>query len=357
MADITATLKYKFDNLKEHLKNSYSRSQIETILGELGSLQSEAASFGLNFDISNLKENAETKIKNYEVEQSIERSRIQEEEFLKLQRVIKLAEEEKEIAQRIAALNRYHNQEFIPKITKSIEKINEETTEIKHTTNKLEKENAVTPDALDSHILTHEEILAQHKEHKQLYEQQSKVNKEHASIRSELGELNKEIENLHQELQKTNLAPTEIKDLKDELAHYQEALKSRRLRAEQLTKIKKATDKEVAKYETARKARGDEIKKFGNAVKARYAEDPEKFSEAYDKYKALERQHRAIEADGIVKDIEHHNKVINKINSGKTKSLADKVRRQSKIKNNNVGSLSPARTPNINSINNKTRGI
>ncbi len=62
MSDITATLKYKFDNLKEHLNNSYSRSQIEIILGELSSLQNEAASYGLSFDISILKENAETKI-------------------------------------------------------------------------------------------------------------------------------------------------------------------------------------------------------------------------------------------------------------------------------------------------------
>ncbi|QQV75646.1 hypothetical protein H6P87_01209 [Rickettsia tillamookensis] len=357
MSDITATLKYKFDNLKEHLKNSYSRSQIETILGELSSLQSEAASYGLNFDISNLKENAETKLKNYEVEQSIEKARVQEEEFLKLQRAIKLAEEEKEIAQRIAALNSYYNKEFIPKITKSIEKINEETTELKHTTNKLEKENVIAPDALNSHILTHEEILVQHKEHKELYEQQGKVNKEHESINAELGELNKEIENLNKELQKKNLTPTEIKDLKDELADYQEALKARKSRAEQLTKLKKTTDKEIAKYEVARKVRSDEIKKFGNAVKTRYEKDPEKFSEAYDKYKALKNQHKAIETDGIVKDTEHHNKVINKINADKTKSLADKMREQTKVKNNNVGSLSPSRTPNINSTNNKTRGI
>ncbi|MCZ6902842.1 MAG: hypothetical protein O7C58_01235 [Rickettsia endosymbiont of Ixodes persulcatus] len=54
MYDITATLKYKFKNLKEHLKNSYSRSQIETILGELSSLQSEAASYGSNFGLMDI---------------------------------------------------------------------------------------------------------------------------------------------------------------------------------------------------------------------------------------------------------------------------------------------------------------
>lgn len=55
----------------------------------------------------------------------------------------------------------------------------------------------------------------------------------------------------------------------------------------------------------------------------------------------------------VVKDIEHHNKVINKINADKTKSLADKM---SQVKDTNVGSLTLSPTPN-NSINHRTKRI
>ncbi|KJV96523.1 hypothetical protein RPAAT24_0591 [Rickettsia parkeri str. AT len=177
MSDITATLKYKFDNLKERLNNSYSRSQIEIILGELSSLQSEAASYGLNFDISNLKETAETKLKNYEVEQSIEKARVQE-EFLKSQRAIKLAEEEKEIAQRIAALNNLHN-EFIKNITKDTKRIEESNKRLDKIITKLEKENIIDHEELNREILTHEEIFKLNQAYKVLHKNHKKITEEH----------------------------------------------------------------------------------------------------------------------------------------------------------------------------------
>lgn len=81
------------------------------------------------------------------------------------------------------------------------------------------------------------------------------------------------------------------------------------------------------------------------------------YLDAYEKYLVLKHQHKAIKTDGVVKDIEHHNKVLNKINVGKTKSLANKIREQTQVKDTNTGSLSPTRTPNIKVTNNKTRGI
>ncbi len=356
MSDITATLKYKFDNLKEHLKNSYSRSQIETILGELNSLQSEAASYGLNFDISNLKENAETKIKNYEIEQSIEKARVQEEEFLKLQRAIKFAEEEKEIAQRIAALNNFHN-EFIKNITKDTKRIEESNKRLDQIINKLEKENIIDHEELNREILTHEEIFKLNQTHKVLHENHKKITEEHKQAHTELNELNTAITNLSQQLQEKGLAPEKVKELKEELEFHQEMLKIRKPYVEEIENSKKILDQEVIKREKEHNINKDKIKKLGSDIKERYKKEPEKYLEAYEKYVALKNQHKAIKTDGVVKDIVHHNKVLNKINVDKTKSLANKIREQTQIKDSNIGSLSPSCTPNINAINNKTRGI
>lgn len=349
MSDITATLKYKFDNLKEHLKNAYSRSQIETILGELGSLQSEAASYGLNFDISNLKENAETKIKNYEVEQAIDRARVQEEEFLKSQRAIKLAEEEKEITQRIAALNNFHN-EFITNITKDTKRIEESNKRLDKIINKLEKENIIDHEELNREILTHEEIFKLNQTHKVLHENHKKITEEHKQAHTELNELNTAITNLSQQLQEKGLAPEKVKELKGELEFHQEMLKIHKPHVEEIENSKKILDQEIIKREKEHNINKDKIKKLGSDIKERYKKEPEKYLEAYEKYVVLKNQHKAIKTDGVVKDIEHHNEVINKINADKTKSLANKIREQTQIKNN-IGSLSPSHTP----TNNKTR--
>ncbi|WP_347939063.1 actin-based motility regulator RoaM [Rickettsia oklahomensis] len=355
MSDITATLKYKFDNLKEHLKNSYSRSQIETILGELSSLQSEAASYGLNFNISNLKETAETKIKNFEVEQNFNKAQTQKEEFLKSQRAKKLAKAEKEIALKIAALNNFHN-EFIKNITKDTKRIEKSNKRLDKIINKLEKENIIDHEALNHEILTHEEIFKLNQEHKVLHENHKKITKEHKQAHTELNELNSAITNLTEQLQENGLAPEKVKALKGELEFYQEMLKIHKPYVEQIENSKKVLDQEIIKREKEQKITKDKIKKLGSDIKERYKKEPAKYLEAHEKYVALKNQHKAIETDGVVKDIAHHNKVINKINAGNTKSLANKIRTQTQVKDTNIRSLSPSRTPN-NHTNNKTRGI
>ncbi|MFP3120986.1 hypothetical protein GCO76_06290 [Rickettsia sp. R2] len=356
MSDITATLKYKFDNLKEHLNNSYSRSQIEIILGELSILQSEAASYGLSFDISNLKEHAETKLKNYEVEQSIEKARVQEEEFLKSQRAIKFAEKEKEIAQRIAALNNLHN-EFIKNITKDTKRIEESNKRLDKIINKLEKENIIDHEELNREILTHEEIFKLNQAYKLLHKNHKKITEEHKQAHTELNELNKTITNLSQQLQEKGLAPQKVKELKGELEFHQEMLKIHKAHVEKIENSKKILDQEIIKHEKEHNINKDKIKKLGSDIKERYKKEPEKYLDAYEKYVVLKNQHKAIKTDGVIKDIDHHNKVINKINVDKTKSLANKIRGQTQVKDTNTRSLSPARTPNIKVTNNKTRGI
>ena len=355
MSDITATLKYKFDNLKEYLKNSYSRSQIETILIELSSLQSEAASYGLNFDILNLKENAEAKIKNFELEQNIDKIQTQEEEFLKSQRAIKLAEAEREIVQRIAALNNLHN-EFIKDITKDTKRIEESNKRLDKIINKLEKENIIDHEELNRAILTHEEIFKLNQEHKVLNQNHTKITEEHKQAYTELNELNSAITNLTQQLQEKGLAPEKVKELKGELEFYQEMLKIYKPYVEKIENSKKILDQAIIKREKEQKINKEKIKKLGSDIKECYKKEPEKYLEAYEKYVALKNQYKAIETNGVVKNIEHHNKVINKINADKTKSLANKIREQIQVKDTSIGSLSPSRTPN-NPTNNKTRGI
>ncbi|MFV9900835.1 MAG: hypothetical protein AB8U27_01255 [Rickettsia conorii subsp. raoultii] len=356
MSDITATLKYKFNNLKEYLKNAYSRSQLETILGELSSLQSEAASYGLNFDISNLKENAETQFKNYEVEQSIEKARVQEEEFLKSQRAIKLAEEEKEIAQRITALNNLHN-EFIKNITKDTKRIEESNKRLDKIINKLEKENIIDHEELNREILTPEEIFKINQTHKALHENHKKTTEKHKQAHTKLNELNTTITNLSQQLQEKGLAPKKVKELKGKLEFNQEMLKIHKAYIEKIENSKKMLEQEIIKREKEYNINKDKIKKLGSNLKERYKKEPEKYLDAYKKYVVLKNQYKVIKIDGIVKDIEHPNKVINKINVDKTKSLANKIREQTQVKDTNIRSLFPARTPNIKVTNNKTRGI
>ncbi|ABV73898.1 hypothetical protein A1E_04910 [Rickettsia canadensis str. McKiel] len=355
MSDITATLKYKFNNLKEYLKNSYSRSQIEAILVELSSLQSEAASYGLNFDILNLKENAEAKIKNFELEQNIDKIQTQEEEFLKSQRAIKLAKAEREIVQRIAALNNLHN-EFIKDITKDTKRIEESNKRLDKIINKLEKENIIDHEELNRAILTHEEIFKLNQEHKVLNQNHKKITEEHKQAYKELNELNSAITNLTQQLQEKGLAPEKVKELKGELEFYQEMLKIYKPYVEQIENSKKILDQAIIKREKEQKINKEKIKKLGSDIKECYKKEPAKYLEAYEKYVALKNQCKAIETNGVVKNIEHHNKVINKINADKTKSLANKIREQIQVKDTNIGSLSPSRTPN-NPTNNKTRGI
>lgn len=118
-------------------------------------------------------------------------------------------------------------------------------------------------------------------------------------------------------------------------------LKIRKPYVEEIENSKKILDQEVIKREKEHNINKDKIKKLGSDIKERYKKEPEKYLEAYEKYVALKNQHKAIKTDGVVKDIVHHNKVINKINVDKTKSLANKIREQTQIKDSNIGSLSP----------------
>ena len=348
-------LKQKFNNLNEKFKTVYSRSQVETLLGELNSLQNEALSYGLSFDISHLQKAAEVKVKNFEIEQSINRSQTQEEEFLQKQRLARLAEEEREITQKIATLNNFHN-EFIQKINKDIKRIEKSNKRLDKIITKLEKENTIDHEELNREILTHEEILAQHQDHKQHYERQKIINEEYVLVSTELSKLNKEITNLKQQLQKKDLQPEDIEELQGELKLYQDILKVRKVYSEQLSKDKKENDQKIAKYEQNRIIKSDKIEKFGNKIKERYKKAPEKYLEAYEKYIALKNQHEAVGTNGIVKDVEHHNKVLTNINAYKTKTLADKMRKQTPVKGNNTRSLLPSRTPS-NFYKQKMRGL
>jgi len=351
MSNVEKELKQKFDNLKEKFKIAYTRTQLETLLGELNSFQNEAAVYGLDFDISHLQESAKSKTKNFETEQNINISQNREEEFLKAQRAAKLAEEEKEVAQKIAALNNFHN-EFITNITKDTKRIEESNKRLDKIINKLEKENIIDHEELNHEILTHEEILVQHKNHKEHYAKQKIINQEYESVSNELCKLDKEIIGLKQQLQKKDLNPEQIENLKEELTVYQELLKIHKPYLEQLSQNKRENNQKIDEYEKARKAQSDKIRKIGDNIKIHH----EKGSEAYNKYKALKNQHKAIETNGIVKDKEHHNKVLTNINIHKTKSLADKMKEQTQVNNTNIGSLTPSRTPN-NSTNNKTRSL
>lgn len=351
MSDITNELKQKFNSLKEKFRNVYTRSQADMLLGELSALQNEAASYGLNFDISGLQQTLENKARNFEVEQSIDKLQANEE----AQKAEKLAEKERETAQKIAALNNFHNN-FVTKIDKNLKQIQEHNSHIDHVLNKLEKEKVIDHEKLDAGILTHAEILSQHKDHKEVYEHHKRTNEEHICVHQELNELNKEITNLKQQLKQKNLPPEQINELKQELEFHQEMLKIRKPYAEQLEKAKKETDKKITEYEKARKVHGEKIEKLENAIKIHHERDPEKYSEAHKKYIALKNQHEAIETNGVVKDVDHHNKLLANINSTKNRSLADKMKEQITVKDS-IGSLCPSRTPFTNSTKNKTREI
>lgn len=343
MSDIKNELQQKFSELKEKFNNVYTRSQIDTILGELGTLQLEAASYGLNFDISALQQAGETKAKNFEVEQNIEIFQAQEKEFLEAQRLQILAEKEKEFAQRMALLNHSHN-EFTEKIDKNIKQLKEQDDHIDHVINKLEKEKIIDHEKLDAGVLTHEEISSQHKDHKEHYEHQNKINDLHTKVHEKLNGLDEEITNIKQQLEKKDLTPEKIHELKQALESQQEKLKKFKSQAENLNKKKKEADERINKYEKAREGRSEKIKKLGDTIKTYHGKD----SEAYNKYKVLKNQHKAIDNEGIVKDVELHNKVLTNIK-------ADKIKKQATV-THNIGSLHPSRTPN-NSKDSKTRGI
>ncbi|HJD55306.1 MAG TPA: hypothetical protein LFW21_01365 [Rickettsia endosymbiont of Pyrocoelia pectoralis] len=343
MADIKNELRKKFSDLKEKFNNAYTRSHIDTILGELGTLQLEAASYGLNFDISALQQAGEAKAKNFEVEQSIDKAQKQEEEFLKAERLQILAEKEKEITQRMALLNHSHNQ-FIEKIDKNIKQLKEHDEHIEHVTNKLEKEKIVDHEKLEAGILNHEEIASKHKDHKEYYEHQNKINDLHTKVHEKLNVLNKEITNIKQQLQRKDLTPEKIDELKQDLESQQEKLNKFKSHAENLNKKKKEANERINKYEKAREVQSEKIKKLGDAIKTHHGKD----TEAYHKYKVLKNQHRAISAEGVVKDVNLHNKVLTNIK-------ADKIKKQATVAHN-IGSLQPSRTPN-NSKDSKTRGI
>ncbi|WP_341792155.1 hypothetical protein [Rickettsia endosymbiont of Gonocerus acuteangulatus] len=352
MSDITNELRHKFNSLKEKFSNVYTRSQADMLLGELSTLQNEAALYGLNFDISGLQQTLENKAKNFEVEQSIDKLQANEE----AQKAAKLAEEERETAQKIATLNNFHDN-FVTKIDKNLKQTQENNSHIEHVINKLEKEKIIDHEKLDAGILTHEEILSQHKDHKEFYEHHKRTNKEHICVHQELNELNKEITNLKQQLKQKNLSPEQINKLKQKLEFHQEMLKIRKPYAEKLEKAKKEADKKITEYEKARKVRGEKIEKLGNAIKIHHEKNPEKYSEAHQKYVALKNQHEAIETNGIVKDLDHHNKILGNINNTKSRSLTDKMKEQITVKDSIGGSLCPSRTPPNTSTNTKTRGI
>ncbi|MGX6960924.1 MAG: hypothetical protein ACIPMY_07000 [Rickettsia endosymbiont of Pentastiridius leporinus] len=348
MSDIKNELQQKFSNLKEKFSTAYTRSQIDTILGELGTLQLEAASYGLNFDISALQQLAETKAKKFEVEQNIEKFQAREEEFLKAQRMQILADEEKEIAQRMAMLNHSYN-EFIKNITKDTKRVEESNKRLDKTINKLETEGVVDHEELNREILTHEEIEELNKGHKKLYENHRKLTEEHKKIHAEVNELNTTIENLKQTLQKKNLTREKINELEQELKFNQEMLKIYKPCLEQAESNKRIADQEIIKREKERKKNKNKIEKLGSKIEECYKQEPEKHQESYGKYIALKNQYEAIETNGIVKNVSHHNKVLSNIKT-------DKVKKQATVKDS-IGNLCPSYTPNVNSINSKTRGI
>ncbi|XVN41258.1 MAG: hypothetical protein RCO49_01310 [Rickettsia endosymbiont of Argas persicus] len=116
-----------------------------------------------------------------------------------MQEEAQLAKAREEIAQKIAMYSKSHN-EFITNISKDIKRIEKSNKRLDKVLDKLETKNIFDHEELHHEILTHEEILAQHKNHKEYYAKQEALDKEHKEANNKLQELNKEIANLKKQL-------------------------------------------------------------------------------------------------------------------------------------------------------------
>ncbi|WP_342270153.1 actin-based motility regulator RoaM [Rickettsia endosymbiont of Orchestes rusci] len=353
MLSVNEIIKEKLNKLKAELENVYSRVQADYLLGDIKSLANEAAANGITVDISGLEKAVETKVKSFEVDKDIDKIQDQEEQILKAKRVQELIErEEKEAREKILKINNLYKN-FKQNIDESIKKVEKENKDLDQITNKLKKENIVDHDLLNSRVLTHEEIKEQHEQHKQKYAYQTKVNEQHKQIHNKLENLNKNIKELKEQLKRKDITPEEAEKLQNNLAFQQERLKRHAPIVKEINELKNKTDKEVANYESHKYATQEKIKNLGKAI----TELPQKDQDTKDKHQALQNQYEAIIGTGVVKDIEGHNKILNKI---RTRQVASKVKEQIQGKEQREGYntiLYPSKTPSNNLSNSKTRTI
>ncbi|WP_341793247.1 MULTISPECIES: hypothetical protein [unclassified Rickettsia] len=353
MLSVNEIIKEKLNKLKTELENVYSRVQADYLLGDIKSLANEAAANGITVDISGLEKAVETKVKSFEVDKDIDKIQDQEEQILKAKRVQELIErEEKEAREKILKINNLYKN-FKQNIDENIDWYKEKNKDLDKVTNKLKNEGVVDHDLLDSNLLSHEEIKEKHTRHKQIYADNEKVNAEYKQIHDELKGINHEIKKVKEQLKRKNLKPEEVKNLQDELAYNQEILKIRTSLAEKINHVKKQSDKEVAEHETHKLAHQEKIEKLGKVIATWHEKEPTKYQDAKEKHQALQNQHAAIMSNGVVKDIDHHNKVLNW-------QVASKIKKQIQGKEqgkNYTTTLYPSKTPNSNLPNSKTRTI
>lgn len=352
MLGINEIIKEKLNKLKAELENVYSRIQADYLLGDIKSLANEAAAFGITVDVSGLEKAVETKVKSFEVDKDIDKIQDQEEKLLAAKRLQELIQREEETQKKILELNNLYKN-FEQNINKNIDWYKEKNKDLDKVTNKLKNEGVVDHDLLDRNLLSHEEIKEKHMRHKQIYADNEKVNAEYKQIHNELKGINHEIKKVKEQLKRKNLKPEEVKNLQDELAYNQEMLKIYMPLVEKINHVKKQSDKGVAEHETHKLAHQEEIEKLGKVIAAYHEKEPTKYQDAKEKHQALQNQHAAIMSNGVVKDIEHHNKVLNW-------QAASKIKKQIQGKEqgeNYTTTLSPSKTPSSNLPNSKTRTI